>query len=277
MLIRVIIAITLSLRLFCQFAMAEEASGDITYESFSYELATEEASSTEALENLEIAANLGHTIVAVYKENTIPVYLPIWVNNATEISSLYKTNGVKLKKNDLVDVWTDEVKDGFFVAKKIYLKERPMAEKTAGRKAKKKKEDNGFCLASPDVPDLISRVVVDTFYQNVYVYGPNEEVYYVSRCVTGRTGWAIPKGRYAVKTKERNRYLDGRQYGEDYHLWVYYWMPFFGGAGLHDAGWRTTFWIDQRYYGSHGCINMPIETAKFIYENCTIGTPVIVR
>jgi lipoprotein-anchoring transpeptidase ErfK/SrfK len=119
--------------------------------------------------------------------------------------------------------------------------------------------------------------VVDTEHQNAYIYGDDNEVWYVSRCVTGKVGWQIPKGNYHIYTKQRNRYLDGSQYGQDYKLWVNYWMPFYGGAGLHDAVWRSTFWIDPSYYGSHGCINLPFETAKYIYEHSKVGTQVIIK
>ncbi|MGI6170100.1 MAG: L,D-transpeptidase [Butyricicoccus sp.] len=50
------------------------------------------------------------------------------------------------------------------------------------------------------------------------------------------------------------------------------------GVGLHDATWRSTF--GGSYYlgsGSHGCVNMPLSTAKFIFNNFADGTPVIVH
>jgi len=57
---------------------------------------------------------------------------------------------------------------------------------------------------------------------------------------------------------------------------VQYWMPFYDGQGLHDASWRTDFG-GQIYQtnGSHGCVNLPPDVAKTIFENADTGTPVI--
>ena len=61
-----------------------------------------------------------------------------------------------------------------------------------------------------------------------------------------------------------------------YRTEVTYWMPFNGGIGLHDATWRGSFGgnINQSD-GSHGCINLPLEAAKTIYENIYAGMPII--
>jgi hypothetical protein len=54
-------------------------------------------------------------------------------------------------------------------------------------------------------------------------------------------------------------------------------MPFLGGYGLHDASWRSEFGGDIYIHeGSHGCPNMPVEIAGQVYDNVSIGTPVIV-
>ena len=65
-----------------------------------------------------------------------------------------------------------------------------------------------------------------------------------------------------------------------YQVFTYYWMPIDlnTGVGLHDATWRSTF--GGSYYlgsGSHGCVNMPLSTAKVIFNNFADGTPVIVH
>lgn len=31
------------------------------------------------------------------------------------------------------------------------------------------------------------------------------------------------------------------------------------------------------YNGSHGCVNLPYDAAKIIYENTDVGTPVLVH
>ena len=53
-------------------------------------------------------------------------------------------------------------------------------------------------------------------------------------------------------------------------------MPFNGGIGLHDSNWRSTFGGDiYKTNGSHGCINLPTDAAKLIYETVEIGYPVV--
>lgn len=80
-------------------------------------------------------------------------------------------------------------------------------------------------------------------------------------------------GVWAIDAKMTDYYL----VGEDYNSHVDYWLPFNGNVGVHDADWRTEFGGDiYKLSGSHGCINTPYAAAKKIYNNVTIGTPVIV-
>ena len=67
-------------------------------------------------------------------------------------------------------------------------------------------------------------------------------------------------------------------YEYEYESPVTYWMPFNGGIGLHDAnGWRKQYGGSIYYYsGSHGCVNLPLDLAKTLYENFDVGDPVIV-
>ncbi|MCL2466184.1 MAG: L,D-transpeptidase/peptidoglycan binding protein [Micrococcales bacterium] len=52
------------------------------------------------------------------------------------------------------------------------------------------------------------------------------------------------------------------------------WSMFFhGGYALHGAYWRSTF----GYSASHGCVNLPVSTAKEIYQWAPIGTVVVVH
>lgn len=116
-------------------------------------------------------------------------------------------------------------------------------------------------------------VDVDLSAQMVYVYRGDTCIASFP-CVTGSVidGWATPTGTYSIQSKQRNRMLNGRSF-------VKYWMPFFRDYGLHDASWRDgNFRADQAWsYGSHGCVNLPEEGAKFIWDNCSVGDTVIVR
>ena len=101
-----------------------------------------------------------------------------------------------------------------------------------------------------------------------------------SDVVTGiiKGGHDTPKGLYYVSQKQRNRTLRGfNDDGSKYAAFVSYWMRFNGGIGLHDAPWQPYFGGNRyRYAGSHGCVNLPPNVAKSLYENIELYTPVIV-
>ena len=90
--------------------------------------------------------------------------------------------------------------------------------------------------------------------------------------VTGNVSrdMASPEGIFGLYYKETNATLKG----EDYKTPVDFWMPFYGGVGIHDAKWRSSFGGNlYQTEGSHGCINTPWENAKTIFENIEPGTP----
>ena len=46
---------------------------------------------------------------------------------------------------------------------------------------------------------------------------------------------------------------------------------------MHDASWRSTYGgTIYKTNGSHGCINLPLDVAKKIYDKVTINTPVMI-
>lgn len=96
-----------------------------------------------------------------------------------------------------------------------------------------------------------------------------------SDVVTGNVnqGHGTRKGVFYLDNKVKNTTLRGA----DYAVHVDYWMPFDGGIGLHDASWRSSFGGNiYTYNGSHGCVNMPKNAAKFVYENITYSMPIVV-
>lgn len=103
-------------------------------------------------------------------------------------------------------------------------------------------------------------------------YFKNGKAIYSSSVVTGqRNRHDTRKGTYSLRGKAKNVYL----VGPDYKSFVNYWMPIYGDVGLHDATWRWNFGGSiYRYNGSHGCVNLPLRTAKYIYNNVPIRTTV---
>lgn len=121
-----------------------------------------------------------------------------------------------------------------------------------------------------------SYVEIDLGSQHVWLYIDGQLVVETD-CVSGNMAYEdriTPAGTYTLYYKESPSVLKGEN--AEYETPVTYWMPFNGGIGLHDATWRSSF--GGSIYltdGSHGCINLPLEAAKTIYENVYDGIPII--
>lgn len=96
------------------------------------------------------------------------------------------------------------------------------------------------------------------------------------------TGLPTPERRtvtgvHRIYGKQKDRYL-GTIAVQGYRTHVNYWMPFnWDGQGLHDATWRSKFGGNlYKSGGSHGCVNLPYNSAAKIYDLVEIGTPVVV-
>ena len=117
-------------------------------------------------------------------------------------------------------------------------------------------------------------VEVNLTAQHLFFY-KNGKLILESDFVSGNLAkdYGTPTGTFPIQYKERNAVLRG----EDYETPVKYWMPFYRGVGFHDAWWRNEFGKDiYKTRGSHGCINMPTEAAKIMFENIERGVAVIV-
>jgi len=116
-------------------------------------------------------------------------------------------------------------------------------------------------------------VEVNLTAQHVILYKDGKMVLETD-CVTGNSarGFDTPAGVYGITYKQRDATLNG----ENYSTPVSYWMPFNKNIGLHDAGWRSSFGGElYKTSGSHGCVNLPPEKARQIYDVIQTGTPVI--
>ena len=116
-------------------------------------------------------------------------------------------------------------------------------------------------------------IEVDYTNQHMWVYSEGELIM-ESDFVSGnmRNGNGSPDGVFKIVYKQRNAVLRG----EDYESPVSYFMPFAYNVGFHDADWRSSF--GKQIYktnGSHGCINLPPDFAKRLYEFVEVGMPVI--
>ncbi|MDO4475742.1 MAG: L,D-transpeptidase family protein [Lachnospiraceae bacterium] len=131
-------------------------------------------------------------------------------------------------------------------------------------------EGNSFEKGN-DVGD--SYVEISLEDQKLWLYVDGKEILETD-VVTGTYGTdrQTPGGVYSLTYKQSPAVLRGA----DYESPVTYWMPFNGNIGMHDANWRSQFGGDIfRSDGSHGCVNLPTEAAKTIYETVQKGFPVV--
>ncbi len=106
----------------------------------------------------------------------------------------------------------------------------------------------------------------------LYVDG---ELVIESPVITGNptTGNDTPVGAFLVDEKMEDALL----YGEDYEITVDYWVGFTYQIGFHDAQWQSEFGGEEYLEnGSHGCVNLPLDTARVVYEKSFLDMPVFV-
>lgn len=109
--------------------------------------------------------------------------------------------------------------------------------------------------------------------QHMFFYKDGEKVL-ESDFVSGnvKKNYTTPPGIFGLTYKQRDAVLRGEGYASP----VDFWMPFNGGIGFHDATWRSAFGgTIYKTNGSHGCINMPYDAAKKLYDYVYTNVPVV--
>lgn len=92
---------------------------------------------------------------------------------------------------------------------------------------------------------------------------------------TDKPEFATYEGAWSIAFKKSPYTLSSDIYG--YKVPVNYWMPFVYGQGLHDLSTRKAFGGQiYKTNGSHGCINLPLDQAKIIYETIDAGYPILI-
>ena len=94
---------------------------------------------------------------------------------------------------------------------------------------------------------------------------------------TGKNGFNTPTGSYAIYAKYPKRTMIGAAGSESWNVpnipWVQYIV---GGVALHGTYWHDRWGTGTRI--SHGCINLNIDDAQWLYIWADVGTQVnIVR
>ena len=120
------------------------------------------------------------------------------------------------------------------------------------------------------------RILVDRSEQMLYAY-EGDTLFMQERISTGLTSTPTPRGTFTVYKKTPTRYMQGplpNVSGQYYDLPGVPWDLYFTyqGGAIHGAYWHNNFGEPW----SHGCVNLPPEKAKMLYEWADLGTPVTV-
>ncbi len=143
------------------------------------------------------------------------------------------------------------------------------------------------------IPDACSNntlnklIIVSINYQRMWAC-TYSQVALTSLITTGYTGNPAditPTGHYQIYTKETNVTLKGTDGVTSWDDPVSYWMPFlfnqYGAYGFHDASWETPAQFGHipitSTQASHGCVQMPLAAAKWLYDWAPVGTNITIQ
>jgi hypothetical protein len=121
------------------------------------------------------------------------------------------------------------------------------------------------------------RIVIDLSDHMIYAYDGNY-LYLTTKVSTGIDSTPTPLGTFSVYKKTPSRYMQGPLPGVSdvpFDLPGVPWNLYFtlDGAVIHGSYWHDRYGTDQ----SNGCINLPPEIAKILYDWAPLGTSVIVQ
>jgi hypothetical protein len=148
-----------------------------------------------------------------------------------------------------------------------------LGRQVAGRKGYAFANSNQL-TGTPDWSPTIwpRRIDVDLSAQQLVAYEGDTPVFH-ALVATGKDGFNTPTGSYAIYSKYDMETMTGSAGGETWYVpnipWVQYVV---GGVALHGTYWHDQWGTGTRM--SHGCINLNIDDAQWLYEWADVGTSV---
>ena len=110
---------------------------------------------------------------------------------------------------------------------------------------------------------------IDLSSQRLTAYVGNTAVQIIT-VSTGLPRTPTPRGRYTIRYKVRSTPMSGPGYYLPGVPWV---MVFYGAYSIHGTYWHNNFGVPM----SHGCVNMKISQAKWLFNWAPRGTLVVVH
>lgn len=112
-------------------------------------------------------------------------------------------------------------------------------------------------------------IQLDLSSQRLIAWEGNTPVYAVI-VSTGAAATPTPTGTFAIQSMHRT----ARMRGDDYDIPdVPYTMYYSGNYAIHGAYWHHRFGTPV----SHGCTNVAVDHARWLFNWASVGTPVVVQ
>jgi lipoprotein-anchoring transpeptidase ErfK/SrfK len=114
-------------------------------------------------------------------------------------------------------------------------------------------------------------IVVSISHQMLWAQ-KGDQVVLSSYVSTGRAGFDTPVGSFSVLSKLPSQTMAGVIGGEYYNVPDVPDVMYFTNEGhaLHGTYWHNNFGTPM----SHGCVNLPMDVAAWLYDWAPVGTPV---
>lgn len=121
------------------------------------------------------------------------------------------------------------------------------------------------------VPGAAKSIVVSISQQRMWAYEGDVPVI-TSLVSTGKPGFDTPTGLFSIVVKKEIEDMEGLIGGEYYNVTDVPDVMYFTDVGhaFHGAYWHNNFGAVM----SHGCVNLPLDVASFLYDWTPMGTPV---
>lgn len=146
----------------------------------------------------------------------------------------------------------------------------PKLNSLVGMPAAEASQPSKIALAVKDLKQSNQRwIEVDLSRQRLIAWEGKKPVHAVI-ISTGKASTPTVTGVFEVQTK----YAVARMQGDDYDIPdVPYTMYFFEGYAIHGAYWHHNFGTPV----SHGCVNVAVDHAEWLFSWAKVGTPVVVH
>ncbi|HBE19895.1 MAG TPA: hypothetical protein DEG17_09075 [Cyanobacteria bacterium UBA11149] len=112
-------------------------------------------------------------------------------------------------------------------------------------------------------------ISVDLTNQRLIAWEGGFQVYAVI-VSTGKKSTPTRQGIFTIKSKHRTDRMQGQGYDVPN---VPYTMYYDGGYAIHGAFWHRRFGTPV----SHGCVNVAVNHARWLFNWASVGTPVIIH